>query len=161
MEARQLLSTGNDKDSSRYLSPVAQLVGTETEIADLKSQLTLLERDAKQNSLRNEFYERMKQRSRQPMTGDALLAEFTRIGQSLFKDENLEDDRTREVYNQIMLIAEQMRAKHITDSRFVSGPTLPVSRSGPGPLALALLSLIGGVILAVTLTLLFDKVRSL
>lgn len=160
MEARQLLSTGNDKDSSRYLSPMAQLVGTETEIADLKSQLALLERDAEQNALRNNFYERVAQRSREVETGKALLTEFVTIGRSVFKDRNLEDDKTREVYNQIMLIAEQMQTKHVTETRFVSGPTLPENRSGPGPLALVLLSLIGGVSLAVTMVLLWDKMRS-
>lgn len=160
MEARQLLSTGNDKDSSRYLSPMAQLVGTETEIADLKSQLALLERDAEQNALRNNFYERVAQRSREVETGKALLTEFVTIGRSVFKDRNLEDDKTREVYNQIMLIAEQMQTKHVTETRFVSGPTLPENRSGPGPLTLVLFSLIGGVSLAVTMVLLWDKMRS-
>ncbi|MGM3277617.1 hypothetical protein [Ralstonia sp. 24A2] len=159
MEARQLLSTGNDNDSSRYLSPVAQLVGIETEIANLKSQLTLLERDADQNALRNEFYERIDQRSRQVQTGNGLLAEFVKIGQDVFKGKNLQDDKTREVYNQIMLVAEQMRTKHISEARFVSGPTLPDTRSGPGALVLALLSLIGGIALASAITLLLDKVR--
>jgi len=159
MEARQLLSTGNDNDSSRYLSPVAQLVGIETEIANLKSQLTLLERDADQNALRNEFYERIDQRSRQVQTGNGLLAEFVKIGQDVFKGRNLQDDKTREVYNQIMLVAEQMRTKHISEARFVSGPTLPDTRSGPGALVLALLSLIGGIALASAIMLLLDKVR--
>lgn len=158
MEARQLLSTGNDKDSSRYLSPVVQLVGTETEIADLKSQLTLLERDAAQNALRNDFYERIEQRSRQVMTGGALLTEFTKIGEDVFKGKNLQDDQTREVYNQIMLVGEQMRTKHVTEARFVSGPTLPEYRSGPSGLVLSVLSLILGVSLACVLALLLDKV---
>ncbi|MDE2203626.1 MAG: hypothetical protein KGJ38_13025 [Burkholderiaceae bacterium] len=158
MEARQLLSTGNDKDSSRYLSPVVQLVGTETEIADLKSQLTLLERDAAQNALRNDFYERIEQRSRQVMTGGALLTEFTKIGEDVFKGKNLQDDQTREVYNQIMLVAEQMRTKHVTEARFVSGPTLPEYRSGPSGLVLSVMSLILGVSLACVLALLLDKV---
>ncbi|KHK57802.1 hypothetical protein PI87_05005 [Ralstonia sp. A12] len=159
MEARQLLSTGNDKDSVRYLSPMAQLVGVETEIADLKSQLALLERDAEQNALRNEFLERIDRRSRQAQTGNGLLAEFVKIGQDVFKGKNLQDDKTREVYNQIMLVAEQMRTKHISEARFVSGPTLPDTRSGPGALVLALLSLIGGIVLASGITLLVDKVR--
>lgn len=159
MEARQLLSTGNDNDSSRYLSPVAQLVGIETEIANLKSQLSLLERDAEQNALRNEFYERIDQRSRQVQTGNGLLVEFVKIGQDVFKSRNLQDDKTREVYNQIMLVAEQMRTKHVSEARFVSGPTLPSGRSGPGALLLALMSLIGGFALACVIVLLLDKLR--
>lgn len=159
MESRQLLSTGNDKDSSRYLSPMAQLVGTETEIAELRSQLALLERDAEQNALRNEFYGRVEQRTRQVETGIALLGEFLKTGQDVFKDQNLEDDKTREVYNQIMLVAEQMQNKHVTETRFVSGPTLAENRSGPTLLVLALLSLVGGTVLAITMVLLFDKAR--
>lgn len=159
MESRQLLSTGNDKDSSRYLSPMAQLVGTETEMAELKSQLALLERDAEQNALRGEFYGRIEQRSKQVESGQALLAEFVKTGQSVFKDRNLEDDKTREVYNQIMLVADQMQNRHITEARFVSGPTLPENRSGPGPFVLALWSVMGGTVLAIMMVLLFDKAR--
>lgn len=159
MEARQLLSTGSDNESSRYLSPVAQLVGIETEIANLKAQLVLLERDAAQNALRNTFYERIDQRSQQVQTGSALLSEFVKISQSVFKSKDLRDDETREVYNQIMLIAEQMRTKHLSEARFVSGPTLPDGRSGPSPLALVFLSVIGGGVLAGVIVLLFDKVR--
>lgn len=159
MESRQLLSTGNDSESSRYLSPVAQLVGIETEIANLKAQLVLLERDAAQNALRNAFYERIDQRSRQVQTGNGLLVEFVKIGQDVFKNKDLRDDETREVYNQIMLIAEQMRTKHVLEARFVSGPTLPDSRSGPSPLLLVVLSVVGGGVLAGMIVLLLDKVR--
>lgn len=160
MEARQLLSTGSDSQSSRYLSPMAQLVGIETEIADLKAQLTLLERDGAQNALRMEFYDRIEQRSRQPQTGNALLAEFVKTAKAVFADKDLQDDKVREVYNQIMLVAEQMRNKHITEARFVSGPTLPEYRSGPGPLALMLLSLIGGIALGGAVVLARDKLRA-
>lgn len=160
MEARQLLSTGSDSQSSRYLSPMAQLVGIETEIADLKAQLTLLERDGAQNALRMEFYDRIQQRSAQPQTGAALLAEFVKTAKAVFADKDLQDDKVREVYNQIMLVAEQMRNKHITEARFVSGPTLPEYRSGPGPLALMLLSLIGGIGLGAAVVLARDKLRA-
>ncbi|CAJ0858334.1 hypothetical protein R20233_00582 [Ralstonia sp. LMG 32965] len=160
MEARQLLSTGSDNSASRYLSPMAQLVGIETEIADLKSQLTLLERDAEQNALRSEFYERVDQGTRQAKTGSALLAEFVKTAQAVFAGKDLKDDKTREIYNQFMVIAEQMRNKHISEARFVSGPTLPEYRSGPSSLALALLSLIGGVLLASLIVLLVEKVRT-
>lgn len=159
MEARQLLSTTNDKDASRYLSPMAQLVGTETEIADLKSQLMLLERDAQQNALRSEFYERMKQRGQQVPTGKALLAEFVGIARGVFQNRDLGDDKTREVYNQIMLVAERMQTRHLTEVRFVSGPTLPENRSGPGLLALILLSMAGGAMLAVAIVSVLDAVR--
>ena len=160
MEARQLLSTSSDNTASRYLSPIAQLVGIETEIADLKSKLTLLERDAEQNALRSEFYERIDQGTRQAKTGSALLAEFVKTAQAVFAGKDLKDDKTREIYNQFMVIAEQMRNKHISEARFVSGPTLPEYRSGPSSLALAMLSLIGGVLFASLIVLLADKVRT-
>lgn len=160
MEARQLLSTSGDNNASRYLSPMAQLVGIETEIADLKSQLALLERDAEQNALRSEFYERIDQGTGQAKTGSALLAEFVKTAQAVFAGKDLKDDKTREIYNQLMVIAEQMRNKHIAEARFVSGPTLPEYRSGPSSFALALLSLISGVLLASLIVLLVDKVRT-
>ncbi len=159
METRQLLSTGNDNQSSRYLSPMAQLVGIETEMADLKSQLTLLERDAAQNALRAEFYDRIEQRSREALTGQALLADFVKTGQAVFTGKDLQDDKVREVYNQIALVADQMRTKHISEPRFVSGPTLPDGRSGPSMTVLLLLLLVAAVTFASIAVLSFDALR--
>jgi LPS O-antigen subunit length determinant protein (WzzB/FepE family) len=157
MEARQLLSTGNDNQSSRFLSPMAQLVGIETEIADLRSQLTLLERDAAQNALRVEFYDRIEQRSPQVLIGNALLEAFVQTSHEIFTSKDLQDDKVREVYNQIMLIAEQARIKHFADQRFISGPTLPDRRSGPSVLLLSFFSMVGGLALAMATTLMLDS----
>ncbi|KJJ95811.1 hypothetical protein UB44_21095 [Burkholderiaceae bacterium 26] len=159
METRQLLSTGNDNQSSRYLSPMAQLVGIETEMADLKSQLTLLERDAAQNALRAEFYDRIEQHSREALTGHALLADFVKTGQAVFTGKDLQDDKVREVYNQIALVADQMRTKHISEPRFVSGPTLPDSRSGPSMTVVLLLLLVAAVAFASIAVVGFDALR--
>ncbi|RDK12354.1 hypothetical protein DN412_00905 [Cupriavidus lacunae] len=146
LESRQLLAS--DGSSSKYLSPVMQLVGVESELADLRIELASLERDAAQNQLAHRFYLRAEELGASAKSGKALLDAFQTLKDGVFKDQNLDDDPVREVYNGIGLVIEDMRTKHLVNARFVSGPTLPDRRSGPGRATLLFLSLFSGGVLA-------------
>lgn len=56
METRQVLSV--QKGGSRFLSPVTQLVGIESTLADLRRSPAQLERDSEKLSVRAEFFSR-------------------------------------------------------------------------------------------------------
>lgn len=146
MDSRQLLSTNGD--GSRYLSPVAQLVGIESEIADIKTEQSRLERSSAQNALRQQFYARAVEISHQPKTGKAMLTDLVTAYKDVFKDKDTKVDETREVFNQITILVDKMQFKYLLEPRFSSGPTLPDHRSGPGKLQLALLALFGGFFLS-------------
>lgn len=153
-DARQLLS--NAADGARYLSPVVQLVGVASGIADIKARIHTLERDAAQNALRYAFYARVEAISRQPLTGAAMLAAFLADQKEAFKAQDLSNDQVREVFNDISLTADRMKATYSQKARFVSGPTLPDRRSGPSMPVLLVLSLVLGGAAACVVVLLLD-----
>jgi len=146
-ESRQLLSS--DTDSSRYLSPVMQLVGVESNIADIRNELVSLERDAAQNDLRLKFYAGAEKLNPSVKSGRELIGDFKSLRAETFKDVHLDDDRTREVINKIDLLAETLQTKHLVNTRFVSGPSIPDRRTGPGiALMLAFSAVFGGMFAA-------------
>ncbi|TAL54077.1 Wzz/FepE/Etk N-terminal domain-containing protein [Pandoraea sp.] len=153
-DARQLLS--NAADGARYLSPVVQLVGVASGIADIKARIHTLERDAAQNALSYAFYARVEAISRQPLTGAAMLAAFLADQKDTFKTQDLTNDQVREVFNDISLTADRMKAMYLQKARFISGPTLPDHRSGPGMPVLLVLSLMLGGAAACVVVLLLD-----
>ncbi|MGO4326150.1 hypothetical protein AB4Z48_16715 [Cupriavidus sp. 2TAF22] len=145
LESRQLLSS--DAGSSKYLSPVAQLVGTESLIVDLRTAIDSLEREAAQNTLREAFFARA-EASRDPAnSGKAMLAVYLALQKNMFDGADLKDDDIREVFNDIGLIAEELRTKHLVNTHFASGPTVPERRAGHGTLAIAAFSLLSGCVM--------------
>lgn len=152
-EARQLLSS--DTDGSRYLSPVMQLVGVESKIADIRNDLVSLERDAAQNDLRLKFYAGAEKLNPSVKSGRELFEGFKALRAETFKDVRLDDDRTREVVNKIDLLVETLQTKDLLNTRFVSGPSVPDRRAGPGNAMIVIFSLVfGGFFAAVVVALL-------
>ncbi|EHP40119.1 hypothetical protein OR16_27522 [Cupriavidus basilensis OR16] len=135
---RQFLSS--DSDGSKFLSPVIQLVGAESEIVGLRAELVSLEREAAQNKLRGEFFSRAEVLGRLPKAGKTLLAEYSLLQKEVFDNVSLEDDSIRQVSNDVGVIAEQLQTKHLLNTRFVSGPTVADHRSGPNLFVLLFVS---------------------
>ncbi|AVA36774.1 hypothetical protein [Cupriavidus metallidurans] len=152
-ESRQLLSS--DTDGARYLSPTMQLVGVESSIVDIRNELASLERDEAQNDLRLKFYAGAEKLNPSVKSGKELLDDFRSLRAETFKDVNLGDDRAREVVNKIDLLAETLQTKDLVSARFVSGPSVPDRRTGPGNVMMLVFSLVfGGVFAAATLAVL-------
>lgn len=149
-ESRQLLSS--DSDGSRYLSPVMQLVGVESNIADIRNDLVSLERDAAQNDLRLKFYSGAEKLNPSIKTGKELLDDFKSLRAETFKSVSLDDDRAREVVNKIDLLAETLQTKDLVNTRFVSGPSVPDRRTGPGIVLMLVFSVVfGGLFSAIAI----------
>jgi hypothetical protein len=70
--------------------------------------------------------------------------DFRSLRAETFKDVNLDDDRAREVVNKIDLLAETLQTKDLVSARFVSGPSVPDRRTGPGNLMMLVFSLVFG-----------------
>ncbi|QGS30951.1 hypothetical protein FOB83_11950 [Cupriavidus metallidurans] len=152
-ESRQLLSS--DTDGARYLSPTMQLVGVESSIVDIRNELASLERDEAQNDLRLKFYAGAEKLNPSVKSGSELFEGFKALRAETFKDVRLDDDRTREVVNKIDLLAETLQTKHLMNTRFTSGPSLPDHRSGPAIGLMLLLSVVlGGTFAAMAIAVL-------
>ena len=157
-ESRQLLSS--DTDSSRYLSPVMQLVGVESDIADIKNELMSLEREAAQNNLHLRFYAGAEKLDPAMKSGKNLLADLERLRVETFKDASPDDEQAREVANKIDLMAELLRTRHLVNTRFTSGPTLADRRTGPKAGLMLILSLAFGGMMGVAVVAAFDWIRA-
>lgn len=145
-ESRQLLSS--DGGSARFLSPVMQLVGVESHIADLRIELATLERAIALNALRRGFYLKAESVARQDSSGAELFQAFQHLKAESLQGNEAEDDHLREVVSEVELLAGNLATKHLVKTSFASGPTVPGRRSGPPRVALALASLVGGTLLA-------------
>jgi len=155
-DPRQLLSS--DTDSSRYLPPIIQLIGAESNIADLGIAVASLERNVAQNTLRLDFYTRANQIAAAAPTGLTMLAAFKALKIEVFETVNLDDDQVREVVNNIRIVLETLQAKHVTGTSFTFGPTKPQHRSGPRPLVLLVLALVFGSLLTGLAMVAFERV---
>ncbi|CAJ0784526.1 hypothetical protein [Ralstonia chuxiongensis] len=131
----QLLSSTNEKESARYLSPAIQVVALETEISDLRAGIRVLNINIEQAEIRQRLLESVKRLSDSEITGSALMKGFEKNINDFFRKADLSDDKLMEVKSEISLLAEQIRSKRIIAVRFVSGPTLPKERSAPPVLA--------------------------
>lgn len=145
-ESRQLLAS--DSGSSRFLAPVMQLVGAESHIADLQIELATQERAIAVNALRLNFYLAAEPLARQDGSGGELFQALRRLKAESFQAANLEDDRLREVVNEVHLLVGDLATKHVVKTGFTSGPTVPARRSGPSRILLAVLALVGGAMVA-------------
>ncbi|MFK0375138.1 hypothetical protein [Pandoraea sp. NPDC090278] len=158
LNERQLLTTTGE--SGRFLSPMAQMIGLEADIAALKTSQQRLKRTEQANTITLEFYESLNKRLPTNPTGDQLLNGLIAEIKTHFGETPPEDDVTREVYNNELLLVQSMRTQGLAQPRFTSGPTVPSNRQGlPRHLLLAL-SLALGVGVAGVTTLLYAIVKA-
>lgn len=148
-ESQQLLSS--DGGAARFLSPVMQLVGAESQIADLKIDVATLERKIALNKLRLDFYLKAEPLTRQEGSGGQLFEAFQRLKAASFPDSASDGERVSElsqVSQEVQLLISKLSTKNVVDPGFASGPSLPGRRSGPSIALLAILALLGGSALA-------------
>jgi len=151
---RQLLTTTGD--AGRFLSPMAQMIGLESDIAAVKTSLDRLKRQQTQNTVALQFYEGLFAKLPKDPTGEQLLGNFVAAIGHYFGDTSPTDDVRREVYNTQLLMVQSMRSQGLDAPRFTSGPTVPSRMQGPAPLVLLLAAGALATLLATIATLAFD-----
>ncbi|VVE02970.1 hypothetical protein PIN31009_02236 [Pandoraea iniqua] len=158
MDQGQLLST-DAAASARFLSPMSQMIGIESDMATNKADAQRLKRRAAQNAIALRFYEAFNAKVKPTLTGHQLLKVYLDSLNAFFDDGELADDMTREVHNKLMQPIQRISAQSVDAPRFSAGPTTPQSPSGPPQLAVLGLVIMAGVLFATAITLLVDVVR--
>lgn len=156
MNERQLLTTSGD--SGRFLSPMAQMIGLESDIASLKTGLDRLKRQEKQNNILLQFYEGLLTKIPADPTGEQLLSTYVDAINKYFANISPTDDARREVYNGQLLVVLGMRSQGLDAPRFTSGPTVPSGMQGPAAPVLMFAAAAIAAILAALVTLAYDLV---
>jgi hypothetical protein len=153
-EGRQLVSIQDG--GARYLSPVTQLVGIESMVADLRREAAELQRNREKSLLRVEYFDLGKgELERSEMQGERLFRALRDARQGLFARKDINRDPIREVFNELSIDDQQFDRAFYLSYRFVSGPTLPARHAKPSRIlivaAAGLLSLCFFVFLALGL----------
>lgn len=156
MNERQLLTTTGE--SGRFLSPMAQIIGLESDIAALKTGLERLKRQEKQNDIALQFYEGLFAKLPADPTGEQLLATYADTINKYFSNISPTDNVRREVYNGQLLVVLGIRSQGLDAPRFTSGPTVPSRMQGPANVVLLLAAIVLSAIFAAIVTLAYDFV---
>ncbi|MGC7403601.1 hypothetical protein ACPWR0_12475 [Pandoraea pneumonica] len=158
MEQRQLLST-DGAASARFLAPMSQMIGIESDIASNRADAERLNRRIAQNAIALRFYDAFNAKVTPTLTGSQLLQAYLDSLKGFFGEGEIADDLTREVRNKLMLPVQRINAQNVDAPRFSSGPTTPTNPSGPSRVVLLALATIAGLLFATALVLLIDLAR--
>jgi LPS O-antigen subunit length determinant protein (WzzB/FepE family) len=130
IESRQLVSLQDG--GSRFLSPITQLVGIESNIADLHRDLAGLEREADKVSIRTQYFSHIHERlDTIGNSGDALYSLLKLRINEIFDDKDINRDEIKEVLNSLNISLHEFELIFYKNTRFISGPTFPADYSKP------------------------------
>lgn len=123
IENRQVVSV--EKEGYRYLSPITQLVGIESRIADIKEELSTYQREKEKAEINYEFFSQMKELVEKNESGEDIFQGFLSLKEEFFKKKDLTDDTVKEVFNQLKIDVEIFKTLFNENMRFIYGPSLP------------------------------------
>ena len=150
-DGRQLVSIS--EGSSRFLSPITQLVALESTIMEQTQNLPKILRDQHINSLYLRYYEKVLGLLDKSDSGETFLKQLPELRESLKL--NLDDEVEKMVDNNIALENEGAQAFYFKKIRFVGVPTKPFTHS-LGFAQSIFIGLIGGLALSILYVLLID-----
>lgn len=154
MEVRQVLSI--EKGGERFLSPVAQIVASESSVVDARIELLALLRKQKQIDLKHEFYKQAIEVRATTTSGREFLKKLLVLKDGVFKNIPAADEVGMEVVNEISLNLEQRQVSYTTGFKFLSGPTLPEKKTRKSPLLITLGAGFVGMFFMIILALLMS-----
>ncbi len=129
IDVKQIISV--EKGGYRYLSPVLQIIGLESQLADLKTNLRVQERKKKIAKLNYEFYKRLYLKKDNIEDGDKLYNIFQKEYKDFFKNKDFKDDVIQEVFNSVTIQLNNFKKDYYENMKFISGPTIPTKPIKP------------------------------
>jgi len=131
----------------RYLSPLAQIVGIESHIADIKENLAQNQRKKQAADLKLLFFLEIKKRLDAEMFSDPLFTQCIRLTDTFFDKEDFPGDVIREVRNDLAVDFDNIAAfKEVM--QFISGPTLSRKAIRPKKVLIAAIGFVLGFFLS-------------
>ena len=124
----------------RMMSPVQQMISTESLILDERMGLVTLIRKQKQSDLAYEFYKQAAAIKATTVSGRDLLKKLSALKEEISKNISASDDASVEVLNEISHELEQRQFSYASGFKFLSGPTLPDGKSKKNPLVIVFIA---------------------
>ena len=130
IDNRQLVSVQDG--GSRFLSPVTQVVGIESTLADLRRGLAKFERDREKLTVRADYFSRCySELAKIGEHGETLFLLLKSTKDEVFKNKDLGKDEVKEVFNNLSIDLQTFDLTFFINSRFISGPTIPTAHIKP------------------------------
>ncbi len=146
MQNRELFSIPGSGE--RYLPPLAQIVGIESHIADIKENLAQNQRKKQAADLKLLFFLEIKKRLTADMFGEPLLTKCIKLTDTFFDKEDVPGDVIREVRNDLAVDFDNIAAfKDVM--RFISGPTLSRNAIRPKKVLITAVGFVLGLFLSI------------
>jgi len=126
LEYRQIVST--QEGGYRYLSPVSQLIGVESKIVDLRTNIENYERELKKSKIKLDFFEKAKKYLNENKPWETMYSDINNLKDSMFKSINFTEDKdiSEEVLNEISIDFQDFNILFYEVFTFVKQPVLPV-----------------------------------
>ena len=130
IENRQLVSVQDG--GGRFLAPVTQLVGIESDLANQRRQLAALERNREILAIQDEYFSICRTTlDAAERRGEKLFLFMKSIRSEVFKEKDLRREMVKVAANNLSVDLLAFDLVFFTDCRFISGPTVPVRHSRP------------------------------
>ena len=152
IDGRQLVSLENGGE--RFLSPVAQLVGAEIVMSDLRIDQAKRDRERVAAALKKDYYCKARAMLDTPISARAFLTGLKQLHEELFAGKDLAVNILEQTSNTLDLQREKWNSKYLSQMRFVASPDgaqVRVRKPGRvlGALIGSLLGALAGIALAV------------
>lgn len=138
--------------NGRFLPPVTQMVGLETELVDTKVELDRLLRRQEQNKIETAFFAELRRRSPHLAPG-AHLKEAYLATLAATRESTPDDDLHREVLNRLSAVITDIRNQRLDAPDFILGPTTPNRRSTVALSRASPFAIVFGILFAGAITL--------
>jgi hypothetical protein len=133
------------KDNEKFMSPMSQLVGAESEIIDIRERLQKLEREIEQQSFVKSLVLEADTAANKAQSGNDSVRQLSTI------ITEVKTEAEREKLLSLAADLSQITARFLSQAQFVAKPSVPSFPERPTPLMLSVL----GALLAVLLAALF------
>ncbi|MHA1344660.1 MAG: Wzz/FepE/Etk N-terminal domain-containing protein [Promethearchaeota archaeon] len=123
IETRQLVSI--EEGGYRYLSPVTQLIGIESSIADIKQSISNYERNYEINRLKVEYFNKVKKVISSQKNAEKVLVSLLSLRDSMFKEDPEVNDIEKLVLNGLNNDFERFSSIYYEILTFIDKPDIP------------------------------------
>lgn len=137
------------KDNEKFMSPMSQLVGAESEIIDIRERLQKLEREIEQQSFVKSLVLEADAAANKAQSGNDSVRQLSGVITEASK--KVKTEAEREKLLSLAADLSQITARFLSQAQFVAKPSVPSLPERPTPLMVTAL----GTLLAVFLAALF------
>ena len=135
------------KDNEKFMSPMSQLIGAESEIIDIRARLQKLEREIEQQSFVKSLVLEADTAANKAQSGNDSVRQLSVVITEAIK--KVKTDAEREKLLSLAADLSQIAARFLSQAQFVAKPSVPSLSERPTPLMVTVLGALLAAFLAV------------